>query len=191
MARYHAERKAETRQRIIKTAGQRLKKDGIDGSGVAVLMSDAGLTNGAFYAHFDSKGDLVTSVVADQLSAQEAVLASLAEGRAALEQFVRDYLSPGHRDRPADGCPNAALLDEISRCDDAVRDTYTRGVQSIVDVVATHLSPHDPSAARTRALGLFTGLVASLQLARAVSDPTLSDEVLAAGIANAQLLLEG
>ena len=55
MARYGTEHKQATRQRIIETAGRRLKRDGIDGSGVATLMADAGLTNGAFYAHFPSK----------------------------------------------------------------------------------------------------------------------------------------
>jgi hypothetical protein len=50
--RYGKERKRETRRRIIQTAGRRFKRDGIDGSGIATLMSDAGLTNGAFYAHF-------------------------------------------------------------------------------------------------------------------------------------------
>ena len=82
MARYDAEHKAETRRRIIETAGRRLKQDGIDGSGVAALMTDAGLTNGAFYAHFESKDDLVANVVADQLATQRAVLDSLPEGRA-------------------------------------------------------------------------------------------------------------
>ena len=55
MARYGTEHKQATRQRIIETAGRWLKRDGIDGSGVATLMADAGLTNGAFYAHFPSK----------------------------------------------------------------------------------------------------------------------------------------
>ena len=55
MARYGSEHKQVTRQRIIDAAGRRLKQDGIDGSGVATLMADAGLTNGAFYAHFDSR----------------------------------------------------------------------------------------------------------------------------------------
>lgn len=190
MARYDSEHKAHTRQRIIATAGRRLKQDGIDGSGVAALMADAGLTNGAFYAHFQSKDDLVATVVADQLATQRAVLAALPDGKAALAEFVRQYLSPQHRDDPGSGCPNAALLDEISRCDDAVRDSYTRGMQSIVEVIATHLSPEDPSASRTRALGLFTVLVATLQLARAVSDRELSDDVLRSGILNAQLLLD-
>src|SRR6266487_6989570 len=54
VARYGTEHKQATRRRIIETAGRRLKRDGIDGSGVATLMADAGLTNGAFYAHFRS-----------------------------------------------------------------------------------------------------------------------------------------
>ena len=190
MARYDTEHKAQTRRRIVETAGRRLKRDGIDGSGVAALMTDAGLTNGAFYAHFDSKDDLVAHVVADQLATQRAVLAALPEGRAALEQFVREYLSPQHRDDPSTGCPNAALLDEIGRCDDALRDAYTRGMRSIVDVIAPHLSPQDPASAHSRALGLFTVLVATLQLARAVSDDELSNEILESGISNAQLLLD-
>jgi TetR/AcrR family transcriptional regulator, transcriptional repressor for nem operon len=190
VARYNAEHKGETRQRIIETAGRRLKQDGIDGSGVAALMTDAGLTNGAFYAHFKSKDDLVANVLADQLRAQQATLSSLPAGRAALEEFVRDYLAPHHRDHPSTGCPSAALLDEIGRCDDVTRDAYTEGMQSIVDVIATHLSPHDPSAARTTALGLFTVLVATMQLARAVSDRELSDDLLESGIRNAQILLD-
>ncbi len=189
MTRYDTEHKAQTRRRIIETAGRRVKQDGIDGSGVAALMADAGLTNGAFYAHFESKDDLVANVVDDQLATQRAVLASLPEGREALGAFVREYLSPQHRDDPGHGCPNAALLEEIGRCGDGVRDSYTRGMQAIVEVIATNLSPEDPLAARSIALGLFTILVATMQLARAVSDRELSDDILESGISNAQLLL--
>ena len=189
MARYDGKHKAETRRRIIETASERFKQDGIDGSGIAALMSDAGLTNGAFYAHFQSKDVLVANVVADQLRLQRDTLRSLPPGRAALEEFVRVYLSPQHRDDPGTGCPNAALLDEIGRCAGAVRDSYTEGMQSIVEVISAHLSPQDPSAARARALGLFTVLVATMQLARAVSDLELSDEILAAGVLNARMLL--
>ena len=64
MARYSPEHKEETRRRMIATAGRRFKSDGIDGSGIATLVADAGLTNGAFYGHFASKDDLVASVVA-------------------------------------------------------------------------------------------------------------------------------
>src|SRR4051794_14588309 len=67
--RYTKDHKQATRRRILDAAGRRLKQDGIDGAGVAAVMSDAGLTNGAFYAHFASKEDLVANVVAHQLQA--------------------------------------------------------------------------------------------------------------------------
>lgn len=190
MARYDPEHKAATRKRIIGTAGERFKRGGIDGSGIATLMSDAGLTNGAFYAHFESKDDLVAHVVADQLRAQFDTLSALPPERSAIEDYIREYLSPQHRDDPESGCPNAALLDEIVRCDDTVRETYTQGMQSIVDQIAAKICRRDPSSARAQALGLITVLVGTLQLARAVSDRALSDEILAAGILNAESLLK-
>ena len=69
--RYGKEHKQATRQRIIEAAGRRFKRDGIDGSGISTLMTDAGLTNGAFYTHFTSKDDLVATAVADQLQGAE------------------------------------------------------------------------------------------------------------------------
>ena len=88
MARYGKDHKQATRRRIVEAAGRRLKRDGIDGSGVATLMADAGLTNGAFYAHFDSKEDLVANALADQLREQRERFS-----RMPLEQIVRGYLS--------------------------------------------------------------------------------------------------
>ena len=92
--RYGKDQKQATRQRILEAAGRRFKHDGIDGAGVAAVMSDAGLTNGAFYAHFASKEDLVANVLADQLRAQRQSLDSQPSDRAGLETFVRAYLSP-------------------------------------------------------------------------------------------------
>jgi AcrR family transcriptional regulator len=103
--RYGEEHKQATRRRIIETAGRRLKRDGIHGSGVTTLMADAGLTNGAFYTHFTSKDDLVAAAVADQLREQRASFSERAPGRAGVEQYVREYLSVQHRDNPGDGCP--------------------------------------------------------------------------------------
>ena len=77
----------------------------MDGSGIAALMADAGLTNGAFYAHFASKDDLIATVVAAELGAQREAAAALPAGRECLGQRVREYLSVEHRDHPGEGCP--------------------------------------------------------------------------------------
>ena len=184
MARYGKQHKQATRQRIIEAAGRRLKRDGIDGSGVATLMADAGLTNGAFYAHFDSKEDLVASAVADQLREQREAYSTQS-----LEEIVRGYLSPQHRDDTEGGCPSAALLDEIARSSDAVKRAYTDGQLALIDDVAARLAPEDPQSARVRALGLFALMVGTLEVSRALADQRLADEVLEQGIQNARALL--
>jgi TetR/AcrR family transcriptional repressor of nem operon len=189
VARYSTDHKEATRQRIIESAGRRFKETGVDGSGIATLMSDAGLTNGAFYAHFESKDDLVASVVADELRRQADTFADLPAGRAGLRDFIPEYLSPEHRDSPGVGCPSAALLDEIARTTDTAKEGYTDGAKRILDEIASRLAPRNPESARGKAIALYTMMIGTLQLARAVSDPKLSGEVLEAGIQNALALL--
>ena len=179
--RYGKDHKQATRRRIVEAAGRRFKQDGIDGAGVAAVMSDAGLTNGAFYAHFTSKEDLVANVLADQLRAQHQSLDSEPSDRAGLEAFVRAYLSPQHRDQCADGCPSAALLDEIVRRPVATRQIFTDELLNTVDDIAARLDPTDAEAARTAALTLFGLMLGTLQLARALIDRDLSDQLLARG----------
>lgn len=183
--RYDTTHKQATRQRIISAAGRRLKSDGIDGSGVATLMADAGLTNGAFYAHFNSKDDLVATVVADQLRVQRESLGALVPGRAGIEQFLRWYLSVEHRDNRDDGCPSAALLDEIGRSTEATRKAYTDGLMEMADDIASRVAPHDPQSARVAVLGVFAMVIGTLQLSRALTDPLLADAILEQGIQNA------
>src|SRR3954469_20268072 len=167
MARYGKEHKQGTRRRIIETAGRRLKNDGIDGSGVATLMADAGLTNGAFYAHFASKDDLVATTIGAQLDQQNERYRSEIMDRAGLERLVREYLSVGHRDNPAEGCPSAALLDEIGRSNDAAKQAYTEGMLRIVDHIASVMAPKGPASARGQALSLFALLIGTMQMSRA------------------------
>ena len=188
--RYGKDQKEATRQRIVEAAGRRFKQDGIDGAGVAAVMSDAGLTNGAFYGHFTSKEDLVANVLADQLRAQRQSVDAEAPDRAGLEAFVRSYLSPQHRDQYADGCPSAALLDEIVRRPAATKQVFTDELMGVIDDIAARLDPTDVEVARTDALTIFGLMVGTLQLARALTDRDLSDQLLARGVETALKLLD-
>jgi TetR/AcrR family transcriptional regulator, transcriptional repressor for nem operon len=188
--RYGKDQKRATRRRIVEAAGRRFKEDGIDGAGVAGVMSDAGLTNGAFYAHFTSKEDLVANVLTDQLRTQRQSVDAQSPDRAGLEAFVRSYLSPQHRDQCADGCPSAALLDEIARRPAATRRVFTDELMGVIDDIAARLDPTDVEAARTGALTVFGLMVGTLQRARALTDRGLSDQLLARGVETALKLLE-
>ncbi len=188
--RYGKDQKQATRQRILEAAGRRFKQDGIDGAGVAAVMSDAGLTNGAFYAHFASKEDLVANVLADQLRAQRQNLDAQPANRAGLEAFIRSYLSPQHRDQAADGCPSAALLDEIARRPAATRQVFTDELSAEIDDIASRLDPTDLEAARADALTILGLMVGTLQLARALTDRDLSDRLLDQGAETALKMLD-
>lgn len=184
MARYNEEHKQLSRQRIVDAAARRFKADGIDGSGIATLMKDAELTNGAFYGHFDSKDDLVRVAIGEELRNQRELLSGLAPGRAGLEEYVRAYLSKEHRDDVVGGCPSAALLDEIDRSAEPTRDAYSDGIVAIIGDLAERLDGVSSARARVVILGLFASMVGTIQLSRALTDPTLADAVLIEGVEN-------
>src|SRR5262245_4422131 len=106
-----------TRERIVDTAARLFRKKGYDGIGVADLMQEAGLTHGGFYAHFDSKEDLMAA--ACQRSMEQSVQAWLAAAGKddPLKAVAGRYLSKGHRDHPeaAGACVIAAAGTDIAR----------------------------------------------------------------------------
>lgn len=188
--RYDKDHKQATRRRIVEAAGRRFKEDGIDGTGLATVMSDAGLTNGAFYAHFESKEDLVANVLTDQVRAQRQRVDAQSADRTGLEAFIAFYLSREHRDQFADGCPTAALGDEIARRPAPTRQAFTDEMAAYVQAIASRLDPVDAEGARTDALTLVAFMAGTLQLARALTDRDLSDQLLASGREAALMLVE-
>lgn len=183
--RYDPDHKAVTYKRILASAGRRIKAHGIDQSGVSALMADAGLTNGAFYSHFSSKQELVATAVAQQLNDQAEAFRALGSTPEALEHFIRDYLTPWHRDHAADGCPSAALLDEIVRCDESTREAYTKALMSLIDDMSIAVGSGDVATERTKTLGIYAMLVGTMQMSRALTDPDLATGVLERGVENA------
>ncbi|WDD91545.1 TetR/AcrR family transcriptional regulator [Burkholderia sp. FERM BP-3421] len=181
--RYDPEHKARTRERIEAVASARFREEGIDAVGVASLMETAGLTHGGFYAHFPSKEALVASAVAVGF---EQTANRLREGmthrpaRPRPVAFMQTYLNEQHRDHPDSGCVAATLGAEISRSGDAVRQVFTEQLESLVACA----TPDDGAPRERRETGLAAVALAvgALILSRAVDDPALSKELIAAGV---------
>jgi TetR/AcrR family transcriptional repressor of nem operon len=186
MARYAADHKAGTHDRILASASRQFRAGGIADVGIAGIMADAGLTNGAFYAHFASKNDLVKEAVVTTLTAQRE---SMAEeiSRDDLATLIRDYLSDHHRDTPEDGCPSAAMLSEIGRASSELKVAYRDSLDPTLALIESRLGG-DSTTKHARATAMFSLLVGSMQLARATADATESGAVLEAGIAGAMSL---
>lgn len=186
--RYEKGRKDASRRRIMEVAAERFRSDGIAASGLAGIMSEAGLTNGAFYPHFQSKAELVRESVAETLETQSNRLqALLAAG--GLEAAIAAYLSPAHRDDTGKGCAAAALLPELARQPLKTRRVCVERFLTMVREMATSLpsQTEDPEGV---ALGVYATLIGALQLARAAKGTPLSDRILAAGAEAARTLVE-
>jgi len=183
--RFEKGHKAATRRHIVEVASEKFRQDGIDAVGIAGLMAEAGLTHGGFYAHFESKEDLV----------REALEAGFAASRlktdAGLEKLVKSYLRPAHRDTPAKGCVIAPLISEIARHPTETRAAFTARLQSFLAKIEAQLPPTvAPESRATTAIGILGVMLGGLQMARAVTDQTLSDAILDASVAAALRLAE-
>lgn len=185
--RYEKGHKDASRQRIVAVATERFKADGIAASGLAGIMSEAGLTNGAFYPHFKSKAELVRESLDSAIESQCNQIRDLLAGGGP-ERLIDTYLSPAHRDAPGLGCASAALLPEIAREPIDTRDAYTRRQLALVEVMASAL-PHDTPDPQGLTLGIYATLIGTLELARAVSDVEFSNRILAAGANAAKAML--
>lgn len=174
--RVSREKAAENRRRIVDAAARLFRDKGFDGVGVDAIMKSAGLTHGGFYGHFESKEALAAEASAAALSANAAHQA----GAASLSALVGEYLSERHRADRTNGCAVAALGGEVGRQGAALRKTFTASVRAQVDRIASFLKRGTPAARRRRALAAYAGMVGALTLARAVDDPDLAQELLAA-----------
>lgn len=188
--RYEKGHKDVTRQRIIDTASRQFRESGVAAVGIAGIMSGAGLTNGAFYAHFKSKEDLVETVLTNALQRREERLRTAAEGNQGIEAVIREYLAPSHRDRPSGGCPTAALVAELARHPKATREAFTEKVSTFIELITTQIREGSADERRRRAMAIYGMMVGTLQIARAVNDRQLSDEILESGV-SAALALAG
>ncbi|MBA8876792.1 TetR/AcrR family transcriptional regulator [Phyllobacterium myrsinacearum] len=185
--RYSKDHKSETRQRVVDVASKRFRKDGIEATGLAGLMADAGLTHGGFYAHFSSKNQLVQESITAALDStrdylEHAARSARACGVDGMEAIVNAYLRPAHVRHPELGCAIPSLIAEVGRLSSEVRERLIEIVDALVGLIATALPGHlDRTAALDRAHAVLASMIGTLQLARLVTDTDASARILATG----------
>ena len=189
---------AANRERVLEVATRLFREKGIDGVGVADLMSEAGLTHGGFYNHFQSKEELVAeackiafdaAIARLQNNVANAKTKSSAKAESMHDVFahyVDRYLSLDTRDAPGRSCPMAALGTDAARHGPPVKDVFADGVKRYLDAFQDVVPIAQGKAAKPRkrvqTIATLSTLIGALTLARAVAgaDEKLSKEILAA-----------
>jgi TetR/AcrR family transcriptional regulator, transcriptional repressor for nem operon len=178
------EKVSENRAALVQAAGRLFRERGIDGVGVAEISKSAGLTHGALYAQFPSKGALAAEAFASGLQPGFEKMAADQGGRpASLTDFLDDYLSTEHRDNLAGGCPMSASASEVARQDKIVGERYAEGFEQVIALMEPGLGGSAGKAdKRQRALAIMAAMIGAVAASRAVAkaDPKLSNQILRA-----------
>lgn len=175
--RYSQEQIDTKHQAIIDAASQMFREHGFDGVKVADVMNAAGLTHGAFPAHFSSKDELMLASLKRMLNASLEKIDKASHNSESRNAFFENYISKKHRDNASTGCPMVALSTEINRRNGSAQKVFTAYFTDLIDKLSNHFF-HRRRDPREEAIANISMMVGALTLARAVSDKNLSEEIL-------------
>lgn len=171
-------RKEESRSRILASAGRGFRSRGYGGLGVDELAKQAGVTSGAFYAHFKSKAaafrEAVEAGMDDLRGGVEHFRAAGGDGW--LGAFIDFYLGERREADLADSCALQSLTGDVARAGQEVREMFGAKLESVLRAL-TAGSPGAPD--RAQAIALLALLSGAVSMARAVEDPAVREEIAA------------
>lgn len=175
------EEASRTRERIVSVASELFRKNGIAATGLAEIMSMAGLTHGGFYKHFASKDELVREATR---TAIDAMVTAVIAG----EDAPIRYLSEHHLGNLEKGCPFAALGSELVRADAKTRESATEGFREYLKALASYYQSKGSAEPEQRACQAAATLIGAVTMARLSTDSELTKEILKNAISNISVI---
>ena len=178
---YPAGHREQVREKIVDSARRLFNREGFDNVSIGSIMADAGLTHGAFYSYFKSKGDLYAEALGcfftdpNWKHRWDGVHVDLASGEAG-PQIVRAYLSRQHFDDVENSCPMVALPSDVARSDVRVKEAFEVAFTAMVgllgrEVKGAHRGRNDA------AMAVAALCIGGMVVARALNNPDLSDRL--------------
>jgi TetR/AcrR family transcriptional repressor of nem operon len=176
-----ATRKAAIRAEIVEHAARLFRLRGPAGTNIDDIMLAAGLTRGAFYAHFTSKDDLFAEI----LRRGHGLLPRLrAAGK--VDAVLDEYLDREALAATAQGCALASLSGDVARSPLAARLAFANVLHGVIAELARGRKRSldaDATAVAILAVGAVT-------LARASGDTRLGDWLLRCARRTAKALMK-
>lgn len=172
-------KKQQTRDRMLDAASQSFRSMGYAGVGVDGIAKAAGVTSGAFYAHFGSKDGAFSAALDAGLDEVIEALPKLQKeaGSGWVRAFVEYYMGGAHREDLACGCAMATLSPEVVRAGPPMHAAYEAKMKKIAELVAYGLEGGSADERRARAWAMLGVLIGGLTMARAVKTRKAAEEV--------------
>jgi AcrR family transcriptional regulator len=169
----------DAREKLIDAAGRGFRVGGYGGIGVDGLAREAGLTSGAFYAHFGSKAEAFTIAVTEGMECLRRGIESFQEthGESWLGPFVDFYLGPRMEVELNDACALPTFTSDVSRSSRQTRAAYSDALKRIAELIAKGLRGKNRQARAWQILSVLSGAAG---MARAVTDPAMRAAIIEA-----------
>lgn len=183
---------AETRRRIIATASRLFMEKGLGETGIAEVMAAAGLTQGGFYRHFESKEQLVAEANREANEQLFRYYDDAVAGKGPLEAMdiiVGLYLHQFGKDGVCQLCPLANLGSELHHANEHIRAVAMEGYRSLTAAFAHMMGQLGIANHVSMADAIVSTIVGAVTLARLSVDETVSKSILDNAQATVRTLL--
>ena len=175
MGRSNREQADQNRQCIVDQADAVVRTGGVGAVSIADIMARAGMTQGGFYNHFESKDALITEACSSGFARsvqnwKAKAIPTRLPAAGALKRLVAYYLAK----KPVEqGCPMVALGQDAAphHASGGLNKAYTEGVDQLFSTFMK-VARADPSCtlSEEELVVAFTAMVGANMLARATGD---------------------
>jgi AcrR family transcriptional regulator len=189
---YPKEHKQRSRLRILGSAYRLFSRRGFEAVAIDDIMADAGMTRGAFYAHFSSKSELyqqalIHAIVHSPIAQSKPPRLS---AKSWLKELLRGYLHTDHIRQSGSPCPLAFLATDVAVREPQVRKAYTDSFKGMNRIIAEHAKSFSSCSDR-RILAITAMMIGGVAIARALDDSLLTEDLLKSCRTEAERLLDG
>jgi TetR/AcrR family transcriptional regulator, transcriptional repressor for nem operon len=176
MVRYDKTRHAETHKSIVNSASALLREKGFTETSVGTVMKSVGLTHGGFYAHFEDKTAMLVAAMTEafvQSPKNFKFLSEMANSSGDVGLIAKYYLADPRVKDVATGCPAAALVSELPRQEEPVKEAFQFGAAETMRALAEAPGLSEKSDA----WAALSMLVGGLTLMRAFPDAQTNETI--------------
>jgi len=180
---YSKSHKETTRKKILNSAITLFSTRGFDQVSIDDLMKNAGLTRGAFYAHFDSKQAVYAKAII--AGAKKSRITHKKPENITQDEWIKDllcgYLSEDHISQKFSPCPLAFLVTDIANNEDEVKTTYTRMYKMLNKTIRAQLTKNNEGKSPTEQEIFATTamMIGGVAIGRALNDDETTKDLLA------------
>jgi len=179
---YSKNHKVMTRKKIINSAITLFSTRGFDQVSIDDLMQNAGLTRGAFYAHFESKQAVYAKAII--AGTKKSRITHKKPENITQDEWTKDllfgYLSEDHISQKFSPCPLAFLVTDIANNEEEVKTTYTRMYKMLNKTIHKQLAenPEKKPPSEQDIFATTAMMIGGVAIARALNDQKTTKDLL-------------